>query len=710
MHNIIRFLVIVALAAAFTAEAAKVYKWVDSEGKVHFGDRPPPAEEAQGPIEQQYYDADANTTESTPTGQNGRSAEGATGSAERPVAGTGSPQTPESGAPEGGLDFGGGDGGAGGDGGGGAGGAGAEGSAGGSDQGTAPETADATPQAEGGPDGAPAAPEEAAPGETSPSDGAGQDATAATSQPSGTDGAGDGAAPSNEASSTTSAGGGATASRSTATADGASGSTTPTPARQDSGDEGSSTATSSDSSVAETAASPTPAPQRPTEPTNDDTPAPTKKDAVAEGSSGSDTKDAKDTPVTSSKYLTSTGTDESSPPPYEPKEEFVVMDFENDVLRDEAWLSTQPDGTYGYIVLPKSDSGSDNLYLGKGQGRNGGNALVVEAADESQGLPGFWVVPTYARNGARQNPNDANGYILPRDKRANRMEFWLRFQPGYRANSAAAQPPKYPNHQNMHFGTYHYDPARIGEHQKVQETNGWHFYHQIWLRHDKANDGWIHVVLNRMPQHKRGYKGSPAPNPTAPHGDYWELLTRFYIDAIHYFTDPEIDYPVKMWVDEIKLTYVDFTPDVTVNFPSHETGETLRAYRNQRNEVPFVLTNRRQYPVCGYIGTQQPDRSAWASVIGPLDGKEQPIKWGDKVCLKPLATYHLTINVRPRPKTEFGDTIWAGVTFVPMSQNRSSKSSSMPSLTEANVEKRWNATTGPHDGLVGSDFVRMRVE
>ncbi|MCH7728796.1 MAG: hypothetical protein IH991_20275, partial [Planctomycetes bacterium] len=165
--------------------------------------------------------------------------------------------------------------------------------------------------------------------------------------------------------------------------------------------------------------------------------------------------------------------------PLAPEFEGFILDFEDDVLHDEDWLMSQPRGTVAAHLAPKSDTGVDVLKLAPGEGINGSQALLVESKDDSMGLPGFWVLKNRSTGGSYDNIYDDRGYLLPRGMRANRLEFWVRFEDGFRAKSAAL-PNQYPNWFNVHVGTYHHDPAQPG---KVRETNNWHFYHEPWLRH-----------------------------------------------------------------------------------------------------------------------------------------------------------------------------------------------------------------------------------
>ncbi len=387
-------------------------------------------------------------------------------------------------------------------------------------------------------------------------------------------------------------------------------------------------------------------------------------------------------------------------------DEYVVMDFEDTELHDETWFLSQPLESINHYVSPKGDSGSDALSLAVGEGRSGGNALLVEAVDAAAGLPGFWV--TKGRNrGYHGNLKDERGYLLPSGQSANRMEFWVRFEDGYRAASSAAQPPSYPNHQNLHVGTYQFDPARIDGVLDVKESDNWHFYHQVMLRHDKAGDGWIRVVLNEMPQHQRSLSSLPPVNATQPAGNYWELLTRFYIDGVQYFADPEKAYPAKMWIDDIKLTYVEERTDIAIDIVGHENGESVGVARGVERDFTVTLTNATAGPLCGILSLATP---YW---MGPqlLDPQTQ-LNVSGAICLAANETRMVLLRINPSAtasNTEVGELNLLGVSFVTDDQVLSDSESTNRSLTDANVERRWFPDTGPHDADIKGDFLRTLI-
>ncbi len=387
-------------------------------------------------------------------------------------------------------------------------------------------------------------------------------------------------------------------------------------------------------------------------------------------------------------------------------QEYVLMDFEDSVLHDRAWLLSQPIDTVDFYVGPKSDSGINSLTLGVGEGRGGGNALRVESNDAEMGLPSFWVFKSRNAGSYAARLYDSRAYMLPLGQRANRISFWVKFDSGFRYNSGAAQPPRYPNHYNFILGTYHFDPNKIGTSaggNGVVESDNWHFYHQIHLRHDKADGEWIQVVLNQFPQHQRNISALPPSNSTQPDGNYWEILTRFYIDHQGYFNDPEIGYPHTMWVDDIKFSYVVENHEVAINFVDHSTGQEIEVLRAVNRDFNVRISNLNNTQTCGEIANTAMyrirDVLIDATTLDEIEGS---------FCLAALETRDYIMRIFPDDTIPEGQTFNLGIAFAADSQILSDAESTARSLTDENVERRWRPV-GSNDAVVSGDFIRAAV-
>ncbi|MEY4631321.1 MAG: hypothetical protein RIQ81_1441 [Pseudomonadota bacterium] len=388
-------------------------------------------------------------------------------------------------------------------------------------------------------------------------------------------------------------------------------------------------------------------------------------------------------------------------------QDFTLLDFEDAELRDDGWLAKQPAGITQTVVSGKGDSGVDKLSLAPRQGRNGGTALAVEYTTkivktptgpktEGSGLPGFWV--TRKRPGLLAYGKD--GYLLPEGRRANQIEFWVKFPKGFRKANASAKPMYYPNHVNFIFGTYHFDPAMIGKGSPVKESDNWHFYHQIFLRHDKAEDDWIRVLLNDTPQHQRGHSNRvPAVNPTANAGNYFEIMTRFYIDCHRYFADPEIQAEqVKMLVDDIKFRYVPPQQNVSIAFHEIENAALKTIKANVEHLIHFTVRNHGDKVFSGRLG-----KSTMGSVgvrITNLDGQDVR---DIEIPAGSFATYIMRVATKA-----VTNSMRAGVSLVSRDQFLSDADSNTRSLSSNFVEKRWNNESGPHDAEVKGIFLRLK--
>ena len=381
----------------------------------------------------------------------------------------------------------------------------------------------------------------------------------------------------------------------------------------------------------------------------------------------------------------------------------IVMDFEDSVLHDREWLLAQPNDTIDVAVFPVGNLSTSNLGLAVGEGRNGGNAMLVEV---TEGLPRFWVYKARNDQGAdAASINDAEGYMLPQGQQANRLSFWLKFENGYKATYGVGQNPEYPYHQNLHVGTYAFDPYKIGTTNEVVETDNWHFNHQLFLRHDKANGDWIHVVVNQMPQYQNNLPNSlPPNNPTALVGDYMELLTRIYVEDPGHLgsSDPEIPYPVKMWVDDIELYYVEEVQDVLVSFQEKPASGMVDVVRDTNSSFPIMFSNTGESEVCGVI------TSTTLNELDPVitDMDSQPVSMNN-YCLPPGASETLALTIHPRTNAVL-DEYFVGASFTAHDEIFSDNESAAVSFSSPYVEQR-SSNAGPHDAQVSGDFIRVNV-
>lgn len=368
-----------------------------------------------------------------------------------------------------------------------------------------------------------------------------------------------------------------------------------------------------------------------------------------------------------------------------------LIDFTDGTLRTPEWLARQPKGTIATIVQPKNDSGADDMFIAKAAGRDGRDCLCVQSTTEAQGLPGFWLAPYQSTGRATANITTEQGYLIPRGHKANRFSFWCRFNKGFRAASSALAPI------NLIVGTYHYDPALLGK-GPVKESNNWHFYHQLVVRHDQAQDNWVRIVVNDLPQHQRGNSSDfPVVNPTQPAGEYWQLATRLYIDCHPYVGKPEIPYPVQMWVDDITFDYVA---------PPRELAASLKVSsqlipRGKTTTVVAELTNTSAKPISGIISHRS--RYSWTpALVNPVTNKSVH---NQRVTLEPGTTiFHLQLT--PRETAKPGTTLQHGLMFIPDDQARPGNHS----LADPNVVITRAHACGPCDCSPVAAAVRLTME
>ena len=371
-----------------------------------------------------------------------------------------------------------------------------------------------------------------------------------------------------------------------------------------------------------------------------------------------------------------------------PNTGFVVADFEDDELHDRDWMHRQPPNRVAIYVAGKSD-GLNELSLGVGEGRGGGNALVVRSGGKGMGLPSFWILKGETLGGSIRDSGDESGYLLPRGQQANRLEFWVRFDEGFRERAS-----RNVTTHNAHLGTYHFDPGLIPA-RRVVESDNWHFYHEPVLRHDLAHDEWIHVVLNEMPHHQRGLSQSTPPlKPTGDKGRYWELLTRFYFEMTPVAGDPEIGYPHQMWIDDIRLVSVVESNDVRVRIEDFVDGQYVPIEKGRSRDLRVSIQNSSSSPVRGRLYTRQPPASLSVWLLDP----DSLVQIPSEITLPRGQTRELILRIRN--KDSGGD---AGVLFVPESQETLANHS----FSDRNVEVRDANSPAPTDAALIGAFVRV---
>ena len=205
-----------------------------------------------------------------------------------------------------------------------------------------------------------------------------------------------------------------------------------------------------------------------------------------------------------------------------------------------------------------------------------------------------------------------------------------------------------------------------------------------------------------MPQHQRSVNAPLPPNPTKPAGNYWELATRLYFDSVRFGDSPEIPYPVKMWIDDIKLTYVEESSPISVDVNGFSTGETTYLYRGAERTFAVSVTNSSGTTVCGNVTV-----TAGYWLDSTLIDSDTNQLVGAELCVSGGATKLLRLASTPRTELKYGSVYNLGVSYVSADQIKSDSMSTTRSIYDENIEKRWYENTGPHDGVVSGDFVRV---
>lgn len=364
----------------------------------------------------------------------------------------------------------------------------------------------------------------------------------------------------------------------------------------------------------------------------------------------------------------------------------MLLDFSTGQVPDRAWATNKAPGTVSTFIEGKGDSGIDRLSIASGEGRSGGDCLLVESIDDKAGLPGFWLIRGKTTGKVITTPRDRSGYLAYPGERANRFSFDVRFDAGFRAASSAKRTA------NFVIGTYHHDPSKPGE---FKESDNWHFYHQILIRHDRAGDDWIRVVINDVPQHQRSLSQyRPPKNPTTV-ANYWEIATRLYLDCNPYRADPEIARPVRMFVDNLQL-YWEEPRDIDVFLPDQVDVSTKR-----RVDIPVTITNRETADIVGTMAHRS--RYSWEPKLRDESGADIH---GKNVTIKAGETREFVLSFAPREGMKIGSMLAHGFVFVPVVEQRPGNHS----ITDPRVMLHPNyGISGPCDSNIIGATTRLRV-
>jgi hypothetical protein len=386
---------------------------------------------------------------------------------------------------------------------------------------------------------------------------------------------------------------------------------------------------------------------------------------------------------------------------------YTLMDFSDGVVHDAAWASTQPNGSRVVIIDGKGDSVVDQFSIAVGEGRNGSNALRVRSVPSSTGgdnLPGFWLIPYIKTASGLATAKDSRGYMVPPGTRVNRFGAWLKFPPGFQ-QSYTQSIVAGTRYFNFNIGTYHFDPGKISGSADVKESDNWHQYYQVTLRHDIAQGEWIHMLVNEMPTHQRGNSQYGVPNTiTATAGGFWATLTRLYFDVNPYKSNPEVPYPVDMLVDSMYVDYVDEDMGLDLQIENFGDGQEFACVIGQEYTLDVTLTNSTDSAVTGVLYR----RSHYSMKPQLLDAVTGLNANNTTVTIAPNSSKSFLYKITP------GNTVTylTGIVFSPSSQNTTPSGALQPNLSDSNsaVSRAVYGYYSPMDGKLVSASIRLRPQ
>ncbi len=137
----------------------------------------------------------------------------------------------------------------------------------------------------------------------------------------------------------------------------------------------------------------------------------------------------------------------------------------------------------------------------------GGSLSIYDTGSSSKYQACWWWVPS-------SNFVTA-GYA---DSTTNRWSFYVQYSGLNDPALSSSDPTTY----NVEIGTYLYPDGQLtGSSTEID-----HFYHQLTV----PNGAWLHVLLDRHPQHQRGVQPEPSDNPDGPTNPYYAKFSTFYFD------------------------------------------------------------------------------------------------------------------------------------------------------------------------------------
>lgn len=429
--------------------------------------------------------------------------------------------------------------------------------------------------------------------------------------------------------------------------------------------------------------------------------------------------------------------------------EHYIFSPDDTFLKDEAWLATQPAGTVETIIANKPDTFLGTVSFAPGEGRNGKNAIrMTTESQTTTGLGGgIWLYPQGTDGlGTLQDPSTDKAFIIPRNKRVNRLEVWIRCPPGFKINGWENN---YVIQKNFHWGTYCARPAGLtgvgtptvhgsgslvmfkemsfsdGIIHGTTDTTGWHYYHEPRIRHDVASNGeWVRLVFHNAPGHIRGDGGDNIQvfNPQASNGDFFKCLTRMYLDFVESWTffdgggnpltfggpasEPNIPLPFDVFIDSIRFFWHDEYQPCEIRFGSNGDwldGQEIEVSSAPAvNDIPFRVTNITDTTVSGRLAWR--GRFQHDPIIVPVGGGAS-FHVGS-ITLTPGETKDYLLRISP----SVGDSNYPeniGVVFEPASEFVGIGATNVSATWGQSCKSKWDPTyvlSNSVNGIGGVDL------
>ena len=141
--------------------------------------------------------------------------------------------------------------------------------------------------------------------------------------------------------------------------------------------------------------------------------------------------------------------------------------------------------------------------------------------------------------------------------------------------------------------------------------------------------------------------------------------------------------------------------DIENNLPGHKR----RVSKGSNRDFDVKLSNNTQAAISGQL-TSSMHYSLNPSIIDPGSGQAL----SEQMTLNPGEVRSVRLRVNPDTGITDGFERYAGLSFAPDDQFQSDSTSMNRSFSSPNIERRWQPSKGPYDGIMYCDHLELKME